>query len=92
VEHREGRAVLRRGELEDLLVGARLLSAELVARKGEDGEPGCFVVFMERTQTCVLAGEASITGNVDDETDAATVGLECNLVTGDRRHGEVVQV
>jgi hypothetical protein len=92
VEHRERDAVLGGGELEDLLVGTGLLCTELVAREGEDGEPGCFVVVMERTQTCVLAGEASITRNVDDETDAATVGLECNLVTGDRRHGEVVQV
>ena len=91
-EHREGDAELGGGELEHLGIAARLLCTELVAGEGEDGEPGCFVAVMERTQTCVLAGEASIARNVDDEEHPAAVGVECHLITGDRRHGEVVQV
>ena len=90
-EHREGHAVLRRGELEDLLVGVRFLVRELVAWEGEDGEVVVNVEIVERTQTCVLVGEASISGDVDHEADLALVVGESDRVAGDRSHLELVE-
>jgi hypothetical protein len=81
-EHREVDVVLRLHELEDLLRGSGLLLAELVARETEDRE--ALVVVVERTQTCVLGRETSIAGDVDDQADLAAVGLEGDVVTGDR--------
>jgi hypothetical protein len=90
-EHRERDVVVRGGELEDLVVGAGLLRAELVAGEGEDGEAVRTVGLVERTQTCVLAGEASMAGDIDDEDDLAAVVGEVHLFAGDGPHGEVVQ-
>jgi hypothetical protein len=90
-EHREARAVLGGGELEDLLIGAGFLRAELVAGEGEDGEAVRTVGLVERTQTCVLAGEASIAGDIDDEDDLVGVVGKAHLLARDGPHGEVVQ-
>ena len=67
----------------DLGIGAGFLRTELVAGECEDGEAvsGTFVV--ERTQTCVLAGEASIGGDVDDETDPAAEVGQGHVLAGD---------
>jgi len=89
VEHRERHVELGRGELEDLGVGSGFLAAELVARETEDGD--VVVVFMERTQTCVLSREASSAGEVDDQTELAFVLLERHRVAGDRGHLELVE-
>ena len=91
-EHRKCGVVLRRGELEDLGIGAGLLQTELVTREPENDETGCLVVFVERTQTCVLRREASIAGEVDDEADLAAVFVEAHRLPRDRRHGDVVEV
>jgi hypothetical protein len=91
-EQREGAVVLRGRELEDLGVGARLLCTELVAREAQDGEAPVLVVFVERTQTCVLRGEASSARDVDDEQDLAGVFAEVDRVTRDGRQCEVVDV
>jgi hypothetical protein len=88
-EHRERHAVLRCGELQDLRIGARLLSPELVAREAEHDE--VVVVVMERTQTCVLGGEASTAGDVDDEADLAPEPVERHRLSGDRGHLELVE-
>ena len=88
-EHGEGHAVLRGGELEDLLVGVGLLLTELVAGEGEDVE--AVVGVVKRTQTCVLVGEASIGGDVDREADLALVVGEGNRVAGDGIHFELVK-
>jgi hypothetical protein len=85
-------AELQRGELEYLGIGAGFLGAELVAREGEHREAARRVVFVERTQTCVLRGEASSAGDVDDEADRTSVVAEVDGLAGDRRHGEVVHV
>jgi hypothetical protein len=90
VEHRERGVVLAGGELEDLGVGAGLLRTELVAREGEYREAGCLVVFMKRTQTCVLWREASSAGDVDDQEHLIAKVAEGDIVTGDGLHGEVV--
>jgi hypothetical protein len=89
VEHRERHAVLRRGELEDLRIGARLLPGELVAGEGEDRE--VVVVVVERTQTCVLGREASIAGDVDDQAELTAEPVERHRLSGDRGHLEVVE-
>jgi hypothetical protein len=91
-EQGEGAVVLRGRELEDLGVSARFLRTELVAREPQDGEALVLVVFVERTQTCVLRGEASSARNVDDEQDRAGVVAEVHGVAGDRRHREVMDV
>ena len=89
VEDRERDPELRGGELEDLGVGAGLLAPELVAREGEDGD--IVVVVVERTQTCVLRGEASSARDVDDEADLAAELFERHLIARDRRHLELVK-
>ena len=72
-KHREGGVVLAGRELKDLGIGARLLCPELIAREGQDIEPGGVVVFMKHTQTCVLRREASKRCDVDDEADLVPV-------------------
>jgi hypothetical protein len=88
-EQRERDAVGRGGELEDLGVGAGLLPAELVARETQDGD--VVVGVVERTQTCVLGGEASTAGDVDDQAQLAAVPVERDRLAGDRGHREVVE-
>ena len=90
VEHREGDVVRAGGELEDLGVGAGLLPTELVAREGEHREAGGLVVFMKRTQTCVLRGEASSARDVDDEEHLIAEIAKGDIVTRDGLHGEVI--
>jgi hypothetical protein len=89
VEHRERHAVVRRCELEDLLVGSRLLIGELVAGESEDGD--VVVVIVERTQTCVLRREASSARDVDDQAELALELVEGDLFPGDRGHLEFVE-
>jgi hypothetical protein len=89
VEHRERDAVVRRGELEDLLVGSRLLRTELIAREGEDGD--VVIVVVERTQTCVLRREASTTRDVDDQAELVREAVERQQVARDRGHLELVE-
>ena len=74
---------------EDLLVGSGLLGPELIAREPEDGD--VIVVFMKRTQTCVLRREASSAGDVDDQADLVLEPIERHLVACDRGHLEVVE-
>ena len=87
-EHREVRVILRGGELENLLVRARFLCTELVARKGEDGDVG---ISVKRTQTCVLRREASSARYVDDQTCLAAELVERHGLAGDRRHFEIME-
>jgi hypothetical protein len=64
------------------------LRTELVAREAEDLDVVELVV--ERTQTCVLRGEASSARNVDDHDHLTAELLEVDRVAGDARHLEVV--
>jgi hypothetical protein len=91
-KHREIDVVLRCRELENLSVGARFLSSELIAREREHRESAIGVVGLECTQTCVLRREASKTRNVDDETNLIAEPVEHNRITTDRGHGEVIHV
>jgi hypothetical protein len=92
VKERE-RDVVRAGrEFEDLGIRSRLLTGELVAWKAEDAEALVLEVLMKRTQTCVLRGEASSAGDVDDQQHLAAVVAERDVVAGDRLHRQVVQL
>ena len=83
---------MRGGKGQDLGVGAWFLGAELVAREGEDREAGGLIGLVERTQTCVLRGEASKAGDVDDEADLAAELLQADFLADDRGHREVIHV
>ncbi len=91
-EDGEGGVVLGGRELEDLGIGARLLLSELIARERKDAETVGAVLFMKRTQTCVLRRQPSEARNVDDETHRVAEGLEVDVFTGDGLHGEFVHV
>ena len=88
-EHREVHAVLGARELEDFLVRAGLLGAELVAGEGQDLEALALVLFVEGTQTCVLGCEASLAGDVDHQAERPLVLREVDVLVGDRVHLEL---
>ena len=88
-EHRKVGVVVRLGKLEDLLVRSWLLSTKLITRKRQHLKT--VGVVMKRTQTCVLAGEASTTRYVDDERSVSTKGVEGNLLTGNGFHLEFAE-
>lgn len=72
----EGDAVVDLAELLDLLGGARLLGAELVAGEAQDFK--VLAVFLadrlvERLEAGVLWGEAALGGCIDDEDNLALV-------------------
>ena len=62
--------VLERAKLADLGVRARLLSAKLVAREGEDREAARTILLVELFETRVLARKAALGRDIDDEHDA----------------------
>jgi hypothetical protein len=70
-------------------IGAGLLPSELVAREGQHVEPGCLVVFIECTQTCVLRGKPSSTRDVDNQADLILVPVEADGFPGNGIHREV---
>ena len=61
---------------------------ELITRETEHLNVGELVV--ERTQTCVLRGEASSARHIDDEEHLVAELVEVDLFAGDARHLEVV--
>src|SRR5690606_25382989 len=66
-EHREIDAVVERAEGPDPGLVARLLVAELVARKAEHHQPALAVVAPQLLQPRVLRGETALRGDVDDQ-------------------------
>lgn len=51
----------------NLVVGAGLLAAKLVAREAEDDEALVLVLLVELFEAGVLRGEAALGGGVDDQ-------------------------
>lgn len=79
----EADAVVDLAEALDLLVGAWLLAAELVAGEAEDDKVIRVLrleVGPELLQTLVLRGEAALGSRVDDEDDLALVVGQGNLL------------
>src|SRR6185503_12621804 len=72
----EGDAVLRRAERRDLLGGAGLLAAELVAREPDHGEALLLVLLLDRLERGVLRREPALRRDVDDQHRLALVGAE----------------
>jgi hypothetical protein len=80
---REAHAVVELAELLDVIVGAGLLAAELVAREAEDDKVIrvlALEVGPELLKTGVLRGEAALGGSVDDEDDFALIVGKGNLL------------
>ena len=69
----EGDTVIQTAELLYLLVGARLLMAELVAREANDDEALLLLLLIERLQSVVLRREATLRCGVDNEKNLALV-------------------
>ena len=88
-EHRKRRSVLGRRKVQNLCVRPGLLSAELVAGKGENTQLIRFIV--KGTQTCVLTGQASTTCDVDHQAELPFELREPNRLAGDRGDFEIVQ-
>ena len=63
--------------------------AKLVTREAKDVETLIAVLFLKRTQTCVLRRKASGAGEVDDQADLIFELREVHRFTGDRLHGKV---
>lgn len=85
-EHRERDVKFRRRKLKNLSVGAWFLLPKLVAGETKNGESVVFVVFMKRTQTCVLRGKTSSAGDVDNQANLILKLLELDLIARDGRH------
>lgn len=64
------------------------MCAELITREAQYLDTLELVV--ERTQTCVLRGKASITCDVDDEQHLIAELVEVDLFAGDARHFEFI--
>ena len=66
-KNRKGHAVFG-GEVEDFLFGAWLLTAKLVAWKGEDREPVSLVALLQRDEALVVrVRQASLGRYVDNQ-------------------------
>lgn len=79
----EGHAVVELAELLNVIVGAGLLAAELIAGEAEDDKViGVLALEVgpELLKTGVLRGEAALGGSVDNEDDLALVVGEGNLL------------
>jgi hypothetical protein len=72
-EHVELHAVARRAKRLDLLVGPRLLRAELIGRKTEDDKAPRPELLVQLFEPFVLPGEAALRRDVHDEKSLALV-------------------
>jgi hypothetical protein len=90
-EHGEADIILRLRKFKHFGVAARFLASELIARKRQHGKSLILVIFMKGTQTCVLRGESSATGNVDDQAQIVLILGKLNRLAGDALHFEVVK-
>lgn len=63
------------------------MGAELVAGEGQDIE--IIALLLKGTQTCVLGGEASLTGDVDDQRSLVGKLLELHRLAGDGFHFKI---
>lgn len=84
-EDGEGDFLVQGAEVLDLLVGAGLLAAELVAGEADDCEVvGVLLLdlLVDGLEVLVLVGEAALGGGVDDQDDLALVVGQRNFVVG----------
>ena len=77
---------------EDFLVAARLLSAKLIARKGQNTEPLIGVFVLQSTQPGVLWGKASAARDVYDQAGGVGEPTHGRWVAMDVVHGHIVEL
>ena len=73
---REGHTMVETAELLDLLIAARLLVSELIAREAEDDESLVFVFLIQCLQTIVLRRETAFRSGINDEEHLTFVVCE----------------
>lgn len=93
----EGDVVLAGAKGLDLLIGAGLLSAEIVGRDSDDDQALSLVFFVDSFKGSVLRGESAAAGDVDQEQNFAVKlgergrlsvdGLESEIVDAGGRRG-----
>src|SRR4051794_35628638 len=88
--HREGDAVRRRAERLDLVRGAGLLLAELVAGDAEHAEPAVLVLLVDLLEARVLRREPALRGDVHEEDGLVLVVVEVDGAPVQRVDGGVV--
>jgi hypothetical protein len=95
-EEGEANRVVRGAEFCDLLVGAGLLSGEVVGGEAEDDEATIFVILIEGFERCVLRCEAALGSDVHNEEYLTGVvgkggggaGNRGERDRGESRHGD----
>src|SRR5271170_2912130 len=89
LEHREGDPVGRRAEFGDLLRGAGLLPAELVAGEADHREPAGGELLVQLLEGRVLGRESALGGHVHHEQGLTGKLTERGVLPGQRLHGDV---
>src|SRR6185295_2946229 len=84
--------IVDRAEPHDVRFGARLLLAELVARKADDREALAFQLAIHPLQPGVLRRVAALTRDVHDESNAAAQRREQILYSVDAFDAEAIEV
>ena len=77
----EGDAIVEAAEIRNLLIGAGLLSGELVAGEADDDKSLVLVLLVEGLKAVVLGGESAFGRGVDNHQDLAFELGEVHLVT-----------
>src|ERR1035441_1738437 len=90
LEHRKGHPVGSRAELADLLRGARLLPAELVAGEADHAEALLAEALVQPLQSRVLGCQAAPGGDVDHEQRFAREVAERSRLAGEGVHRKIV--
>ena len=88
--HGEAHTVVELAERRDLVLAARVLRAELVARETQHDQALVLVGLPELFQAIELGREAAFAGGVDDEDDLASVLVELDRLAGDGGGVEIV--
>src|SRR5579864_2473056 len=90
VEHRKAHAVVHLAERADLFAAARLLLAELIAGKAQNGQPARAQFFVELLQPRILRRETALARRVDDEQHFVLEVGQRHILALKRLRGEVV--
>src|SRR6185369_13891289 len=91
VKEWKGDVVLAGTKLLDLLVGARLLGPEIIARKPEHVETFALVLLMNLLESVVLRREAAMGSDVDDQQDLALICFQRGFFPIDISQADVVE-
>jgi hypothetical protein len=89
-EQRKRDVVFVLAELVNLLLGARLLTAKLIARKPEHDETAIAIFPVERLQARVLRRESTLARDIDDEHHLSAKLMDAYRPLIPRHHVEVV--